>query len=295
MHFGGGRGVLDQFDQVVAENHLARRDRDGFADDEFRIPGRLIRRQQPHQVVTPVLPAKDKVLATGLKRFFQHFGIGGGEIGGRQHIEHLAHREFDDRLVLRRHAAHAGGRVTPPLLSQQECLCQQVERRDFPLRPGKSPVLRLRLDQGPRSLTGREILQRGFEQLLTVLRSVPGNFHFPLRRRRQMRGPVDKGQRQRDRRNAAGQARQHRVERAVGGIGLGLRNFAGTGCLHGAGPGRDHRAAFFAVAGSVRRTRQPRFSSPWHSQCRLQHVIHLFGVEPYCRPRSDKFRPSAGC
>ena len=135
-----------------------------FADDEFLILGRLAGGQQAHQVAAPVLPAEHEILAAALERLLQHLGIGRGEIGRRQHIEHLPHRELDDRLVLRRHAAHAGRRVVPPLLSQQKRLREQIERRSFPLRPGKAPILRLRLDQGPGSLIGREIMQRSFEE-----------------------------------------------------------------------------------------------------------------------------------
>ena len=98
----------------------------------------------------------------------QHFRIGNGEIGWRQHIEHLPHREFDNRLVPRRNAAHAGGRLVPPLLFQQKRLREQIERRTLPLRRRKTSILRLRLDQGPRLLAGREAMKRSFENLFAL-------------------------------------------------------------------------------------------------------------------------------
>ena len=131
--------VLDQLDQLVAEDDLAARRRDGLADDEIAgRDGRLAGGQQAHPVAAPVLPAEHEILAAALERLLQHFGIGRGEIGGRQHIEHLPYRELDDRLVLRRHTAHAGGRIVPPLLFQQKRLGEQIERRNFPFRPGKA-------------------------------------------------------------------------------------------------------------------------------------------------------------
>src|ERR1700688_1567994 len=40
-HLAGGRVVLDQLDELVAEHHLAAGRRDGFADDETLIVARL--------------------------------------------------------------------------------------------------------------------------------------------------------------------------------------------------------------------------------------------------------------
>ena len=64
MHLAGGRIVLDQLDQVVSEYHLAGRRRDGFANDEFLVRGRLAGGQQSHPVAEPVLPAEHEILAT---------------------------------------------------------------------------------------------------------------------------------------------------------------------------------------------------------------------------------------
>jgi hypothetical protein len=85
-----------------------------------------------------------------------------GEIGRRQH---LPHGEFDNRLVLRRHATHASGRVVPPMLVQQKRLREHVKSWIFPLWFGKTPILRRWLDQGPWPLVCRRILQRSFEEL----------------------------------------------------------------------------------------------------------------------------------
>jgi hypothetical protein len=77
---------------------------------------------QVHHVAAPVLPTEYKILTTTPEGFLPHLGIGRGEIGWGQHVQHLPHRELDDCLVRRRYAAQTGGRVVPPLLVQQKCL-----------------------------------------------------------------------------------------------------------------------------------------------------------------------------
>ena len=130
--------ILEQFDKLVSENDFAARRRNGLADNEVLMLRLLAGGEQPHPVTPPVLPTEHKILAAALKSLLQNFGIGGGEIGGRQHVEELPDGEFDDRLVLRRHTAYAGGGIVPPLLFQKKRLGEQVERRNFPFRPGKA-------------------------------------------------------------------------------------------------------------------------------------------------------------
>src|SRR6516164_11642478 len=133
---------------MIAENDLARRGRNRLADDELLVFGRPpARRQQPHQVAVPVLKTENEVLAAGLERLLQHFGIGCRKVGWRQHVQHLPNRELDHSLIRWRRPVYAGGCVVPPLLSQEEGLRQQIERRTFPLWIGETPILWLRLDQ----------------------------------------------------------------------------------------------------------------------------------------------------
>src|ERR1700687_174517 len=262
MHLAGGWVVLDQLDELVAEHHLAAGRRDGLADDETLIVARLLTSgHHVHPVAVPILPAEYEIFAAALEGLLQRFGMGDRKVGGREHVEPLPYRELDDRLVLRRHAPHACRRVVPPLLFKQKRLNKQVERRSFPLRIGKPPILRLRLDQGPGSLIGREVVKRGFEKLSPASQGVLGNLHLPLRRRRQMRGPVDIGERQGNWRYATGQARQPRVERTIGFIGLLLLVPASKGCQLGTRP-VWRRTEAFAAARGMSATRQSRHSSP---------------------------------
>ena len=285
MYLAGGWIVLDQLDELVAEHDLAARHRDGFADDEIPTSVRLLAGgQQAHPVAVPVLPAECEIFATTLESLLQHFGIGRGEVGWRQRIEHLPHGELDDRLVLRRHAAHAGRGVVPPLLSQKKRLGEQVERRSFPLRPGKAPILRLRLDQGPGSLTGREVMQRRFKELARAPQGVLRYLHLPLRRRRQMRKPVDIGKRQRDRRDAAGQPRQHRMECAIGPIRLERLPLVSVGSAIRTSLAWDDGAAVLAITRGMRGTGQPRSFSFRQGRYRL-HGIHLYQIAGGCTSR----------
>ena len=222
MHLVGGRIVLDQFDQLVAEHDLAARCGDGFADDEIagrdgaKLPADTRRIQSLQKFCQP----RTKLLPPLSNDLPQHFRIGRGKIGRRHHVQHLPDRELDDRLVLLRHAAHARGRVVPPLFAEQKGLRHQIERRLFPLRPAETLVLRLRLDQRPRSLPGREETLRGFEEALGVDQRFLRDLDPPLWRGGQMRQPVRIGQQQRSRRNAAAQASQHGMQSAVGLICL---------------------------------------------------------------------------
>ena len=72
-------------------------------------------------------------------------------------------------------------------------------------------------------------MQRRFKEPGRVSHPLLGNLHPPLRRRRQMRRPIDKGERKRDRRYAAGQARRQRVKRAVALERFRLRRFVSFG------------------------------------------------------------------
>src|SRR5882672_2480052 len=167
--------------------------------------------------------------------------------------------------------------VMPPLLVQQERLREQVERRTFPLRLSKTPILRLRLDQRPRAPTGREVMQRRFNKLTRAAQGILGDLHSPLRRRRQMRSPIDMGKRQGNRRDAAGQPRQHRMERAIGLIRLWLPPSVNFGRLLGRWFARDNGTVIFTVARSMGAARQPRYFSLRQGRYRL-HGFYLFPI-----------------
>src|SRR6185437_7453743 len=105
-------------------------------------------------------------------------------------------------------------------------------------------VLRLRLDQGPRLLAWRKAVQRSLIEPFGTPQSVLNNLHLLPRRRRQMRSPVDKGQRQGNRRYAAGQAGKDCMELAIELVKLWRLAPGGHQCRLGAALIRHTGAVF---------------------------------------------------
>ena len=64
----------------------------------------------------------DKVLSTFLNGGLEHVRVGEQEIRRRNHIERLARDKRDDIFMMVGDALHAGRRMVPPLLREQEAL-----------------------------------------------------------------------------------------------------------------------------------------------------------------------------
>ena len=114
----GGRRVLDQLDQAVAEH-----DWPGDTATLRPTAGSCGRAAVPARAC----PKSSAQLRAPRTKFMPpcrapapDLRIGPDEIRRRDHVEDLPGGEFDHLLVLSRHAAHAGCRVAPPLLLQQE-------------------------------------------------------------------------------------------------------------------------------------------------------------------------------
>jgi len=141
QHGGRRRLVLDQLDEVVAVDHLARRQRD--ADAGLEALG--ARRRQPRgddlRLAPQVHHAVDEVATAGGDGALQHLGVGEDAVGRRQHVQHLAGDELHDLLVLRRHAGHAGRGRMPPLLRRQEGAGQRGEGGLLPFCVGEALVV----------------------------------------------------------------------------------------------------------------------------------------------------------
>jgi hypothetical protein len=93
-----GRGrVLDQLDQVVPVDHLARRHGDVVADLEGVGVGHpdLQPAVAPLQVVEQVLQPLDQVVAPRFHGRAQHLGVGHDEVGRRHGVDELAGVEVD--------------------------------------------------------------------------------------------------------------------------------------------------------------------------------------------------------
>ena len=145
---GGGRRVLDQLDQAIAVDDLARRDRHLVPDPECLGSHRPAAGRHALPVLEEVLRAADEVHAHFRPRALDDFGIEERMVRRREDVEPLARAERDDLLVLRVHAVDARRRVVPPLLREQEGLVDQIVRELPPRLAEETPVLRQRLDAG---------------------------------------------------------------------------------------------------------------------------------------------------
>ena len=226
---------MDQFDQRVAEHHLARRDRHILADRigqrrEFTAIGFGAALLQLLQVMVEVLHAVHQVLAKGLLGLFQHFGVGRGPVRGRQRVHALTREELHHVAMVARHAIHFGGLV-PPLLTRHVAVFQDVEGPHIPAWVGEAAVLFGCGAGRTRGCAWGGGLQR-------VLHRMLGQFQLALRRSGQMQGPVGIGQSQRNRRHAAAQTGQLAVHQRIQRFDVGGGDFGkGRRRIHGS-PGR---------------------------------------------------------
>lgn len=120
----------------------------------------------------------------------------------------------------------------------------------------KRRSLWLRLDQGPRSITGFGAVKRRFENPASGPHCVLRDFHPSLWCRCQMRGPVKIGQRTRNRRDAAGQTGERRMKRAIDLTGLDRSVSVGLRCVCRARFGSGGHVGFINVGHCVSRTWQ---------------------------------------
>ena len=116
------RRVLDQLDQLVAVDDLARGHRDLLTDPEgFRalLPA-------PGDGPLPVLPEVDgavhEVGAAGPERRLDDLGVQRRHVGRRHHVQDLPGDEGHHLLVMGGDAGDVGGGVVPPLLREEEGL-----------------------------------------------------------------------------------------------------------------------------------------------------------------------------
>ena len=141
--------ILNQFDQVVAENHFAWRDRHITAHYElFTLNIQVFTGHGGFHVGHEVGPAAYQILAAFLQGSLEYFGVGQRRVRRREHIENLPGYERDDSFVLFVDTSVTGRRVVPPLLSEQERLINQIVRPLFPTFVIETMVLGQGFDTG---------------------------------------------------------------------------------------------------------------------------------------------------
>ena len=134
----GGRRVLDELDEVVAEHHLARRRGDVLPDHEG------VRRAHPHvepaglriEVAEEVGHAVEDAPPTGFDGGAERLRVGGEEVGRRERIDHLPGGEVELAQVMlaEPRAGQQGGAGAGV---HEVRLLQEVEPRE--LVPGPIP------------------------------------------------------------------------------------------------------------------------------------------------------------
>ena len=150
MYCFGSRSVLDKLHQRIAEHDFARRHSHILANFELIKSNRRLALLGPYQIFNEVVEPADQVLPALLHRDCKNFRVGQQVVGWRKHVQQLAGNEIHHVFMLLRDAAHIGGCVVPPLLSEQKRLRVETERPTFPGLIGKAFVLRQRVSTGSR-------------------------------------------------------------------------------------------------------------------------------------------------
>ncbi len=193
MYRLGVRRVLQQLDQLVLVDDLARRGGDVLADLERRHVGH--RDREPafaaFEIVEQVLQAVQQILAAAIDRRAQHLGIGHQEIRRRDRVDELPCIEIDlprGALVepfdiLDRALQAAGG--------QQIALLDEVEERVVtPRLVAEAAVFRGRLDDRL-GLAAEKALRRALPQRHVVVPQRQLRLDEPRRVRHQLRRHIE--------------------------------------------------------------------------------------------------------
>ncbi len=142
MHAVGGGCVLNQFDQMIAVDHLAGTARDLDSGAEGFGAGGRAPVALAFGIIGEIERAAHEVGAALVQRCRGHFRIGGDEIDRRGEVQQLTRKKGQQFLVVAADAVDAGGGVVPPLLVEQEGLLHHVVGPLLPGRTAKAPVLR---------------------------------------------------------------------------------------------------------------------------------------------------------
>ena len=235
VHLGGLRCVADQLDQRVAVHHLA--GSDGHIVSHAKALRRRVVVGRAGGVGKPVLQALAQVGTAVVPQVLVHQGVGGGPVGGGQHVQPLAGKEVGELGVVRGHAGHLRGFAPEGLGSAKARAPLAVG----PLCPGLVPKARVFI--GGRGFVARcpafrQVLASQLQGQCRQLQSAP-------RREGQVPGPVGSGQPQRHRREPTGQWCCGGLRQAVellggclcraGSASSAVRCLRGRGCRGGGG------------------------------------------------------------
>ena len=233
---------MQQLDQGVLEDDLARGDRDVAADLEGVRVGHLDLELAlaPLEVVEQMLQPRHQILAAGFQGLAQDLRVGHDEIARRHGIDELARVEIDLLGRLGVETVHVADGGLHPARAQQIGLLDEIEQ--LVLLPGgiaEAAVLGLGLDHRLATTTGHALGRRlpelhvvapeidlGFDQLGRIA-------HHPGRHLHEGLADVE----------GVGHARGDRVHRLAGGLALQEIGHQALGLLGnpGHGPRQLHR------------------------------------------------------
>ncbi|EDT40094.1 hypothetical protein BamMEX5DRAFT_4113 [Burkholderia ambifaria MEX-5] len=213
------RLVLQQFAQRVAPDDAARRD-GHVASRQIRSRVMCMRAagtlELRLRILQPVQGACREIRAAAGHRRVEHDRIGRQEIARRARVEPLSHRESDQFLMVPLDARHAARRVAPPALDRQEAVTVHVKRPSGPRGRREARIGLARVHRQARRVRLASLA------LAPVCRRCNGSqarLHREIeafsRRHREMRAPVEHGQRQRHGRQPERHRRHVRMRRAV--------------------------------------------------------------------------------
>ena len=216
---GARRRVLNELDQTIAINHLARGLGHVAADDESVGPNGPFAGDGALGVLHVVLKTFDQVEPAGGDGAQQDLGIGQRKIRRRAHVEDLPRGELDHVLMVLGNAAQSGRGVVPPLLLQQKALIDEVERKLAPSFIREAMVLRQRIDTVLRPSSRHGVLLQIIAEPHRLAHRLVDELNAFAGRVSKMRRPIQICLRQCCRRDACGEARRGGMQGAVGDVG----------------------------------------------------------------------------
>ncbi len=189
------RLVLDELQQLVLEDDLARRGRDVDAELEgFRIGHRNLEATVTAlDVVEQIVEPLDEVLTAGRDRLAEHLGVGQREIRRRKRVDVLAREEVD--LLLRRlvEAFDVADRVVKPARGDEVALLDVVEQEVlFPVLVAEPLVALRRFDDGV-GRAAEKLRRRRLPQAHVLPPQVHLRFGHPVRVRHHLGGELHEG------------------------------------------------------------------------------------------------------